>query len=561
MKKKKNLLSKFLALITYKKAKPAEKFYIPEIEESRQKSSVSPKIKKKKPIPLAKVHKLKKKADDNTISTDVECNKEYLQTKFNSPTNKDFVIREIIIAGKYRAFIAFLDGMVNNSIINNFVLRPILQEEKFKDIENRCQLDQILDSIIETNQTIKVPKPTDIISEILSGNTALYVEGCKYYLSCETKGFPSRGVEKPQTEGVVKGAQEGFNETLRTNTTLIRKIIKNSNLTTEFVPIGDRNHLQCALMYLKDVVNPAIVEEAKKRISSIKTDYIAGDGFLEQFIDDNPWALVPTILATERPDRTASHIMEGKVAIIAEGTPFALIVPVTLHSFFHSPEDANLHWQYATALRFIRVLATLIAILLPGIYVALTTYHHEMIPTDLLIAIAKARENVPFPSVVEILLMELSFELIREAGIRIPGIIGNTLGIIGALILGQAAVQANIVSPVLVIIIAVTGLGNFAIPNFSMAFGVRILRFIFIFTGAFLGFFGISLALVVISALVVQMKSFGVPFYSPLAPKTRRSTDLFIKWPVWMQEMRPDYANSLDRRRQPHISRKWTKEE
>ena len=194
---------------------------------------------------------------------------------------------------------------------------------------------------------------------------------------------------------------------------------------------------------------------------------------------------------------------------------------------------------------------------MPGLYVALTTFHREMIPTDLLIAIAQAKENVPFPTLAEVILMELSFELIREAGIRIPGIIGNTIGIIGALILGQAAVQANLVSPVLIIIVAFTGLGNFAIPDFNLAFSMRIIRIIYIFSGAFLGFFGISLTLIILLAFGVSQKSFGVPFFTQIAPITRKSSDLLVRLPIWKQELRPDYANPLDIRRQPKISRKW----
>jgi spore germination protein KA len=249
------------------------------------------------------------------------------------------------------------------------------------------------------------------------------------------------------------------------------------------------------------------------------------------------------------------------VAIFADNAPFVIIVPSTIHSQLQSPEDVGLKWQHATALRLVRWFAIAVGMLLPGLYIALTNFHREMIPTDLLVAIAQAKENVPFPTVVEVLLMELAFELIREAGIRIPGIIGNTLGIIGALILGQAAVEANIVSPILIIIIAVTGLGNFAIPNFSLAFGIRIIRFAYIFLGAFLGFYGITLGLVAALVIISNMKSFGIPITVPVAPKAKRSFDIFFKWPVWMQKLRQDTLNPLDIRRQPEISRGWTKQD
>lgn len=314
-------------------------------------------------------------------------------------------------------------------------------------------------------------------------------------------------------------------------------------------------------MYLDGLINPAIVHEVKRRLNGIDADFVMGDGMLEQFIEDSPFTLVPTILNTERPDRAASHIIEGRAVILSDGAPFALIVPVTLHSFLHTPEETYLRWPFGTAIRLIRIFAIFVASMLPALYIGMVGYHREMIPTDLLIAIVSAKENVPFPTILEILLMELSFELLREAGVRIPGIIGNTLGIIGALILGQAAVQANIVNPVLIIIVAVTGLGNFAIPNFSVAFAVRIIRFVLILGASVMGFYGIGLVLVAIMALLSDMKSFGVPFLSITAPKTSMSGDLISKKPVWKQERRPDNINPLDTVRQSETSRKWAMED
>ncbi len=585
---KKNFFQKVLSMISYKKPIETHSFVIPEINEgmdregkkvyhisgsgngSKESSDRHEVKNSKKPVPASDRLKDREKpeknekdnkgkdsdSEDNSISTDYDLNIEYLKKAFNAKKNKDFIVREFNAGGKYKAFIAYLDGMVDRITINNFILRPLLQNKEYSNDEE-CTHEYIIKNILETNQAEKVTNNEDLIYDILVGNTVLYVEGCDYYVSSETKGFDKRGVEKPQTEGVVRGAQEGFNENLRTNTTLIRRIIKNNNLTTEFIKIGERNQNLCAIMYIHGLVNPSIVAEVKRRVDSLKTDFINGSGMLEQFIEENPWSIVPTILTTERPDRAASHIIEGKVVILAEGTPFALVVPISLSTMFHTPEDTSLRWQYGTLLRIVRVIAVFVATLVPGMYIALTNFHREMIPTDLLIAIAKARENVPFPTIVEVLVMEISFELIREAGIRIPGIIGNTIGIIGALILGQAAVQANLVSPVLIIIIAITGLGNFAIPDFSMAFAARITRLFFIAVGAFLGFYGISLGLVTLIALLANTKSFGVPLLSFYAPKLKGIGDLIIRKPIWMQEFRPDNINPLDIRRQPKISRQW----
>ncbi|MCX7920728.1 MAG: spore germination protein [Clostridia bacterium] len=576
MRKKKTLFQNLLSYITYKEKEPIKEFYIPEIneKESSQDQGNIPDHTNKghernrgiiKPVPVAEMRKEKtagqNQASDNTVSTNIQQNMDYINQKFNAPDNKDIIIRQFTIAKRYKAFIAYLDGMVDRVTINHFILAALMEnDDKFTNGDESCQLEFILLNVLQTNQAKKLDTPRDVIYEILSGNTVLYVDGCDYYLVNETKGYDKRGVETPQVEGVVLGSQEAFNETLRTNITLIRKYIKNSNLTTEFIRVGIENQQLCAVLSINGLTNPAIVDEVKRRIKSIKSDAILGDGMLEQFIEDNPFSLVPTMLTTERPDRTASHLLEGKVAILVEGAPFCKIVPISLVSLIHSPEDAFMRWPYGTLLRFVRVFAIAISTLLPGLYVALTKFHQEMVPTDLLIAIAKAKENVPFPTVVEVILMELSFELIREAGIRIPGIIGNTLGIIGALILGQAAVQANIVSPVLIIVVAVTGLGNFAIPNYSLALSVRLARFFFIFLGALLGFYGITIGLALIWVSLFNIKSFGVPYFSPVAPKTSRSADLFIRYPVWNQEYRPDYVNALRKKRQTKISRKWTQQ-
>jgi spore germination protein KA len=498
--------------------------------------------------------------EGDKVRSDIDANIEVLKQVFGLPKNKDLIIREFQVGRRKRAFIAYLDGMADKEIINRYILNPLFKVQE-SDLPEGKGLNSSLESIIETNDTKNQDNIKKVVTEILKGNTAFYVHGLDYFLTCETIGFEKRGVEAPKTEGIVKGPQEAFGENLRTNVVLLRRIIRNSNLITEFFEVGEKSSTTVAVLYLRDVVNPAIVKEVSRRLSKIAIDFLGNAGMLEELIEDNPYSIIPTILSTERPDRTASHIVEGRVAIVVDGAPFAMIVPVTMNALMHSPEDSSLKWQYTVGLRAIRFFAFFAASMLPGLYIAITTFHREMIPTDLLIAIAKAKENVPFPTIIEILLMEMGFELIREAGIRIPGIIGNTLGIIGALILGEAAVSANIVSPVLIIIVAVTGLSNFAIPNYSLAFGVRLARFYYILAGALLGFYGIVLALGGYVLMLVNLKSFGIPFLAVIAPKGRKSKDVILRWPLWMQEARPDYLNPLDRRRQPEIARRWAQED
>lgn len=544
MKNNTSIIKKALGTITYKKKNEKQEFYIPEVNETKgNKNQID-----------------KKENEKINISKDIEENICYLKKQFNYPTNKDIVFREFKALGRYRAFIVYIDGMVDRTVINNFILRPMINIE-YSEKEQKYGLDYMIENSIETNQTKRIFAYDEIIYEILSGDTGLYVDGCDYYIFSETKGFAKRGVENPKSEGTVRGSQEAFNENIRTNITLLRKIIKNKNFTTEFIKVGKQDNTMCSVCYINGLINPAIVSEVKRRLNGVDTDEIQSAGILEQFIEDDPMSLIPTILSTERPDKASANIIEGKACIIVDGSPFALIVPITIVDLFHSPEDSSLRWQYGTLNRLVRIYAIFISTLLPGLFIAATNFHQEMIPTEILIAIAQARENVPFPTIMEVLLMESSFELIREAGIRIPGLLGNTIGIIGAIILGQAAVQADLISPVMIIIIAITGLGGFAIPDFAFSLGVRIIRILFIAAGAFLGFYGVTLMMVVVIIILVDMKSFGVPFVSIYAPKVHKNLDKIIRFPVWKQELRPDEVNPLNIRRQPKKARRWEEEQ
>ena len=395
-----------------------------------------------------------------------------------------------------------------------------------------------------------------------TSGAAEYLEGVDSAFAADVKGWEHRGVERPNTEQVLRGPQEGFTEILRVNTALVRKILKDEDLIVENISIGRRSKTPCSMLYIKDITNDSLVNEMRRRLESIKLDYIIDSGELEQLLEESGFLPAPQVIATERPDRVASLLAEGKVAVILHGSPFALVAPATLAGLIHSPEDSYVRFPYANLLRLVRIVGILFSLLLPGIYIAITTFHQEMIPTDLLFAIEASREKVPFPSVVELLIMEIMFELIREAGIRIPGPIGPTLGIIGALILGQAAVSANIVSPILIIVVAVTGIGSFAVPNYSLGLAFRILRFAYIFLGAMAGFLGITVGLFIQGIFFLTSRSFGVPIAVPFGPKTAGGLggSELIRAPIWKQERRADYLNTKDEAKQPKISRKWTKQ-
>ena len=494
------------------------------------------------------------------VDASLEVNKAYLEILYSLPKNKDIVLREFYIAleSPLKAFVLFIDGLSNADIINNSILKPlmVLLDEGIK-IDHNHVAEFIKDHLLPGHDVQLLEKYRDILDMVNYGSTAIFVEGTRQCLVVESKGWDRRNIGKPEVEQVILGPHEAFNETLRSNTALIRKTLRNEQLITEMVKLGSRNRIDVAVMYLEDLVNPQLLEEVKRRIASIKTDYIGVANVLEQFIEDSPYMFSPQIVTTERPDRVVSFLVEGHVAIIVDGGPQVMIVPATLFSLLHSAEDYYLRFPFGNFLRILRIFALFISVLTPALYVAIATFHQEMIPTELLLAIAASHVTVPFPTIFEVFAMEFAFELIREAGVRVPGVIGNTIGIVGALILGQAAVQAGIISPILIIVIAMTGLASFVIPNFSLAFGFRLIRFVFTILAAFFGFLGISGGLFVLLLSMVYMKSFGVPFLAPISPKTKTGPDVILRGALWSMEERADYLQTLDKRRQPEISRGW----
>lgn len=497
---------------------------------------------------------------DRSVSARIEENERILKLLYHLPLNKDIVMRDFVIQGKSpaKAMIVFTDGLIDKQVINLSILQPLMTfDGKEKEVNGLDYLTYIVDKCLPSNQAKEVTLFRDIAAGLNGGDTILFIDGVPGAAVIETKGYEHRGPERPQIEQSVRGAQAAFAEALRVNTGLIRSMMQTNQLVTEIISVGERIPVKCAVMYLKSVANPDLVAEIRRRIEGISTDYVSDLGVLEQFIEDHPAIPLPQMLSTERVDRVTAHLAEGRVAIFLDGTPFVHIVPVSFFSFFHSSDDFSLKLPLADFLRSIRLVGTLLSVTLPAAYLSIATFHQEALPTELILAIAGAREKVPFPAVAEILLMEFAFELIREAGLRIPGLLGSTIGIVGALILGQAAVEANLVSPIMVVIIALTGLASFTIPDYRLASALRLLRFGFLLAGATMGLIGVALALLLVTVMLCSMKSFGLPYLVPIGPKTMPGFDIVRRGPVFRQEMRPDGLNTKDQRRQPHISRKW----
>ena len=495
--------------------------------------------------------------------------------------NSDVVIREFILNARnkqYRAFLLFIDGMVNNDLINNYVLKPLMLKNGAKSfagdqnhviseavtnnitvrkVKKFNTIDYIYNSLFPQNDVKKKTEFSDIFAGVNSGNCALFVDTLNIAFDLDVKGFRQRSVDTPNNEIVIKGPQEAFVESLRTNTSLIRRSVNNENLIVENIKVGEISKTNCAVCYISNLANNDLVAEVKYRLNNLGVDSLLSSGQLEQLIEETNKYSIPQILSTERPDKVTKYLYEGRVAVIVNGNPYALIMPATLIDFVSSPEDTNLKFQFANFLKFLRILAIAITLLLPGLYIAVTNFHQELIPTDLLFSFLAARENVPFPIIFEILIMEISFELIREAGLRVPSPIGPTIGIVGALVLGQAAVSASIVSPILIIIVAITGIASFAIPDFSFGFHLRISRFIFILLGYVSGFLGIGLGIFTYICMLCSLKSFGVPYTAPFAPVTNHKNSGYFISPIWKREKRPDFLNTKKQDSQKHISLEW----
>jgi spore germination protein KA len=498
--------------------------------------------------------------DPEYISDKLSENIETIKQKFHMPRNQDVIIREFKLGWKTDACLCFIGGMIDKPMLTQSVLPRLMSKDIIYEIGRRCPIDALIENVLNVSKVDKLRRFTDVVLSILRGDSVLFVDGCDQCAVIDSIGYKTRSIDQPVTEKVVKGSQEGFTENIRTNITMLRRIIKNENMIVETMTAGKADNSTVAIVYHDEFANPKVIQEVKKRLSRINTDFICGSGMLEQYIEDNSFMLFPQTIATERPDRAASFIMEGQVVIFVDGTPFAMAVPVTFFRLLHSSEDANARWPFGTFLRLVRIFGLFCATFLPGLYTAIVLFHPEVIPTELLISITEAKAPVPFPTIVELLILEGSFELIREGGIRVPTAIGQTLGIVGAIILGQAAVAAGLVSPVVVIIVSITALGSFTIPNYEFGLAVRIERFLFIAVGAVLGIYGLSLMIFVLAILACSMKSFGVPFFAPIAPQTKGSPDVVIRKPIWMHKNRPDAIQSPNRQRQGNNVKNWSTE-
>lgn len=467
----------------------------------------------------------------------------------------DVVYREFLVGQERQLKFAviYAEGLADKNLLNEHIMKDLMLLSRMAPMDAIELKDEVYEVI--KNGTIAVTDLKEIVdiqiavNMILSGDTVLILDNWDKLLIIATKGWPSRSVGEPSTETVIRGPSEGFTETLRVNTALVRRRIRDSKLQVRQMQIGRRSKTDIAILYIEDLVNKDILKSVKERLDMIDIDVIMESGYVEQLIEDSWRSPFPQMQHTQRPDTVTAALYEGRVAIVVDGTPFVLLAPTTAVSLLQSPEDYYERFFIGSAVRFLRFMAMMVSLLLPALYIAVTSYHPGMMPTDLALYVAGSRNNVPFPAFIEAFVMEGALELLREAGIRLPAPIGSTIGIVGGLVLGQAAVEAGIVSPLMVIVVALTAIAAYAIPSYSLAISYRLLRFVLMAFSAALGLYGVIWVLLGILIHLCNLKSFGVPYLSPFV--TSETTwkdfkDVFVRAPLRFMKQRPQYINSSD---------------
>lgn len=483
------------------------------------------------------------------ISLNLKDNEAYFKNVLDK--SSDIVFRNFQVGENQAGLLIFVDGLTDTQVVNTDVLKPLIQYGSHLNQEKalfESNIKEILQNqVITTAQLSEGKTNGEVLKNILSGNVAILIDGMGQAIFVSLPAWDKRSVEEPQVEPVIRGPREGFTESLRSNTSMIRRRLKTSTLKTELMQVGRLSQTDVVLIYLTGICDETLVDEVRRRISQIDIDAILDSGYIEELVEDNAFSIFPQLAHTERPDKLASSLLEGQVGIMVDNTPFVLIAPQTFLRMMQAPDD---YYERSLGMSFIRLLryaALFIALLMPAVYVALSTFHQSMIPTELLLSMAASRENIPFPAFVEAMIMEIFFEMLREAGVRLPRPIGQTVSIVGALVIGQAAVQAGIVSAPMVITVSITGIASFTVPMFNQAIAIRVLRFFLMLLAGTLGLYGVFMGSLVILIHMVSLRSFGVPYLSPIAPLELSSLkDVFVRVPWWAMMTRPGFTGSED---------------
>jgi len=482
-------------------------------------------------------------------------NLKQLNQRLHMDVNKDVNLRSFRFL-QWEAALLFVEGMASGDQLQQYILEPCLRARMWPEWTGTPQ-QLLLEHVLQVGGVTVEKEIEKAVAALVDGKAILLVDTMPSVITLEVRGFVRRGISQPVAEQVVMGPHEGFNEAIRDNVTLVRRMVHSPDLVGEMRKIGDQTPVTLCVMYLAGIAREETVAEVKRRLDACRVDYVSSLGMLEQLLEDSPRALLPQVCLTERPDRVASFLMEGQVILLMDGSPQALCVPISFLHLMHAPDDTAMRWQIGVFIRLIRLLGAAAALLLPGVFVALCMYHPEALPLTLLTAMLESQTMVPLSILGESFLMLTAFHLISEAGIRVPGVGGSTLSIVSGLILGQAAVDARLISPLLIIVVALSGLGVYVIPDYKLSMAVRILQLILLGAGGLGGFYGlIGVCLIGLCALC-GMTSLGSPYLAPLSPARPHNPDGMLRGPIWRLRLRTYLANPGAMLRAQGRMRRW----
>lgn len=488
-----------------------------------------------------------------------------IQTKIEQDLNKNIsVLKEIfknvddiifrrIECGqnqKIKMAVVYVDGMTNKEAVSEYAIESLMSNLNLAELEKNPE-KELQGLIAKTSISLAEVKAIltieEAVDKILSGETILFIDTCTKAVMLSSRGWPMRGISEPSAETLLRGARDGFNETMKVTTTLIRRRIRDPKLKIKYMQIGSRSKTDVAVLYIEDIVNKEVLDAVQKRLNNIDIEAVLESSYIEELIEDDNFSPFPQVENTERPDAAASALLEGRVVIAVDNTPSVLMAPATFTSFMQSSEDYYERWLSACMVRLIRYIALPITMLLPAMYVAITAFHPNMLPTKLALYVAASRANVPFPAFVEAFMMELVIELVREAALRIVGPVGSTIGLVGGLVVGQSSVQAGLITPLAVIVVALTAIASFTIPSYNFSTSLRMIRFVFIILAGTMGLFGISIGLCLLIVHLCTLKSFGIPYLTPFSSFIENKKDLkdtVIRHRIHDLVHKPEYLKS-----------------
>ena len=480
------------------------------------------------------------------FSRNLEKNLKALQQRLHLDVNDDVVLRRFDGLGQSCALL-YVEGLSDGEQMAQHILRPMMNSPL--RLTGRGAARQLMDNVLTAPEAETEQELSKAVEDLLRGLCLVLMDTCDQALRIDLRAYARRPVSNPRNETVVVGPHDAFNETLRDNLTLLHRRLPSPNFVCQLRKVGTETPGQAALCYLDGVCPRETVEELQRRLDGVELDYVLTSGTLEQLIEDDPYAPLPQVVGTERPDRAVSFLMEGQAVLLLDGSPRALALPVSLWHLFHAPDDSYMRWQYGTFMRLLRLLGALVTLLLPAVFVSLVVYHPITIPMTLLTSIMQSRTNVPINLFEETLLMVAVFALINESAIRIPGMMGSSLGLVSTLILGTAAVDAGLVSPLLIIVVALSGLGSYAMPNYPLSFAFRMGQVVLLLAAGITGISGLCYAVVMLLCWVAAMESLGQPFLAPGSPRRTHNPDLLLRAPTFRQRLRTYLSNPEEMKR------------